>query len=235
VTAAAQSVEGDMRDSISAELQLNQVQVVRSARLFGPGMRAQIESGSASKKYRQRSRTCVPNSFAVRRVSSPRHPASVFSVTTMGTFGLSIVEAFACGTPAIVRDAGGCREPIDATGGGLVYRTSEELRAALSRLANEPALRERLALCAREGFLRLYTPQRHIKIISLTSPRSELPRDFSDGIMRAILSFHSIDDTGSIHSPIASRLDFTPATRRSQDAYGLATHPGVEHGAMTID
>ena len=36
------------------------------------------------------------------------------------------------------------------------------------------------------------------KIISLTSPRSELPRDFSDGIMRAILSFHSIDDTGSI-------------------------------------
>ena len=163
VTAAAQSVEGDMRDSISAELQLNQVQVVRSARLFGPGMRAQIESGSASKKYRQRSRTCVPNSFAVRRVSSPRHPASVFSVTTMGTFGLSIVEAFACGTPAIVRDAGGCREPIDATGGGLVYRTSEELRAALSRLANEPALRERLALCAREGFLRLYTPQRHIE------------------------------------------------------------------------
>ena len=56
MTAAAQSVEGDMRDSISAELQLNQVQVVRSARLFGPGMRAQIESGSASKKYRQRSR-----------------------------------------------------------------------------------------------------------------------------------------------------------------------------------
>ena len=81
----------------------------------------------------------------------------------MGTFGLSIVEAFACGTPAIVRDAAGCREPIDATGGGLVYRTSEELRAALSRLANQPALRERLALCAREGFLRLYTLQRHIE------------------------------------------------------------------------
>ena len=50
VTAAAQSVEGDMRNSISPELQLNQVQVVPSDRLFGPGMRAQIESGSASKK-----------------------------------------------------------------------------------------------------------------------------------------------------------------------------------------
>jgi glycosyltransferase involved in cell wall biosynthesis len=89
--------------------------------------------------------------------------ALVFPSLAPETFGLSIVEAFACGTPAIVRDAGGCREPIDATGGGLVYRTNEELRAALSRLANEPGLRERLARCAREGFLRLYTPHRHIE------------------------------------------------------------------------
>ena len=79
------------------------------------------------------------------------------------TFGLSVVEAFACGTPAIVRDAGGCREPVDATGGGLIYSTREELCAALSRLAYEPGLREALARKAREGFLRLYTLQHHIK------------------------------------------------------------------------
>ena len=89
--------------------------------------------------------------------------ALIFPSLAPETFGLSIVEAFACGTPAIVRDAGGCREPIDATGGGLVYRTNEELRAALSRLADEPGLRERLGRCAREGFLRLYTPQRHLE------------------------------------------------------------------------
>jgi glycosyltransferase involved in cell wall biosynthesis len=89
--------------------------------------------------------------------------ALIFPSLAPETFGLSIVEAFACGTPAIVRDAGGCREPIDATGGGLVYRTSEELRAALSRLADEPGLREHLARRAREGFLRLYTPQRHVE------------------------------------------------------------------------
>ena len=89
--------------------------------------------------------------------------ALIFPSLAPETFGLSIVEALACGTPAIVRDAGGCREPIDATGGGLVYRTSEELRTALLRLANEPGLRERLARCAREGFLRLYTPHRHIE------------------------------------------------------------------------
>ena len=89
--------------------------------------------------------------------------ALIFPSLAPETFGLSIVEAFACGTPAIVRDAGGCREPVDATGGGLVYRTDEELRAALQRVANEPGLREHLALRAREGFLRLYTSTRHIE------------------------------------------------------------------------
>jgi glycosyltransferase involved in cell wall biosynthesis len=89
--------------------------------------------------------------------------ALIFPSLAPETFGLSIVEAFACGTPAIVRDAGGCREPIDATGGGLVYRTDEELRVALARIVNEPGLRERLALRARDGFLRLYTPKRHVE------------------------------------------------------------------------
>jgi glycosyltransferase involved in cell wall biosynthesis len=62
-----------------------------------------------------------------------------------------------------VRDAGGCRELVDATGAGFVYKTSEQLQQALSRLANEPGLREILARRAREGFLRLYTPQRHLE------------------------------------------------------------------------
>src|SRR5262249_6260366 len=64
--------------------------------------------------------------------------ALVFPSLAPETFGLSVVEAFACGTPAIVRDAGGCRETVDATGGGLVYRTGAELRTALARLAHEP-------------------------------------------------------------------------------------------------
>jgi glycosyltransferase involved in cell wall biosynthesis len=89
--------------------------------------------------------------------------ALVFPSLVPETFGLSIVEAFACGTPAIVRDAGGCRELIDQTGAGFVYRTGEELRAALSQLAGDPDLREALGSRAREGFLRLYTPQQHLK------------------------------------------------------------------------
>jgi len=88
--------------------------------------------------------------------------ALIFPSLAPETFGLSIVEAFACSTPAIVRDSGGCREPVDATGGGLIYQTSEELRTALSRLVHEPGLRETLARQAREGFIRLYTLQRHL-------------------------------------------------------------------------
>jgi len=89
--------------------------------------------------------------------------ALIFPSLAPETFGLAIVEAFACGTPAIVHDAGGCREPVDATGGGLIYRTREQLRTALSRLAYELGLRETLARQAREGFMRLYTVQRHVE------------------------------------------------------------------------
>jgi glycosyltransferase involved in cell wall biosynthesis len=78
------------------------------------------------------------------------------------TFSLCTVEAFACGTPVVLRDVDGARELIEATGGGLLYRSSEELRAALSRMARE-AERSTLAKRARDGYLRLYTPERHVK------------------------------------------------------------------------
>jgi len=89
--------------------------------------------------------------------------ALVFPSLVPETFGLSIVEAFACGTPAIVHDAGGCRELVDATGGGLIYHSSEELRAALSRLASEPGVRKAMAGRAREGYLQFYTLSHHVK------------------------------------------------------------------------
>lgn len=88
--------------------------------------------------------------------------ALVFPSLAPETFGLSIAEAFACGTPAIVRDAGGSRELVDATGGGMVYRTDVELLHALHRLAGDGRLRAQLGLRARAGFEKLYTQQRHV-------------------------------------------------------------------------
>jgi glycosyltransferase involved in cell wall biosynthesis len=78
------------------------------------------------------------------------------------TFGLSVIEAFACATPAIVREAGGSRELVDSTGAGLVYRTDAELESAVHRLASDTNLRKELGGKARQGFSRLYTATRHL-------------------------------------------------------------------------
>jgi glycosyltransferase involved in cell wall biosynthesis len=89
--------------------------------------------------------------------------ALIFPSLAPETFGLSIVEAFACGTPVVVHDAGGCREPVEATGGGLIYRTSDEFRAALFRLVQDRELRDTLGQRGREGFFRLYTLDCHLE------------------------------------------------------------------------
>ena len=88
--------------------------------------------------------------------------ALVFPSLAPETFGLSIAEAFACGTPAIVRDAGGSRELVDATGGGIVYRTDAELLQAVHKLAGDSGLRTQLGQQARAGFEKLYTQRRHV-------------------------------------------------------------------------
>src|SRR5437763_8996597 len=46
-----------------------------------------------------------------------------------------------------------------------------------------------------------------LKLIWLTLPRSELLKAFIDGIMRAILTFHSIDDSGSVLSYSPNTFD----------------------------
>jgi len=88
--------------------------------------------------------------------------ALVFPSLAPETFGLSIAEAFACGTPAIVRDAGGSRELVDATGGGIVYRTDAELPHAVHQLAGDRGLRAQLGRRARAGFEKFYTQRRHV-------------------------------------------------------------------------
>lgn len=78
------------------------------------------------------------------------------------TFGLGIVEASQFGTPAIVHcEAGGAAEIVEGTGGGIVYRDDAELVGALHALSADSGLRDGLGKRAREGYLSLYTPDRH--------------------------------------------------------------------------
>lgn len=80
------------------------------------------------------------------------------------TFGLVVVEAAACGTPAIVSaGAGGAPEIITTTGGGLLYADDTELIAAIRSITQDDRLRARLAARARAGYEAYYTEGTHLK------------------------------------------------------------------------
>jgi len=64
------------------------------------------------------------------------------------TFGLVVAESFAAGTPVIVHAQSSLEEIVRTHGGGLMYRTPEELRAAIEQMLRDATLRQRLG---REG------------------------------------------------------------------------------------
>ena len=78
------------------------------------------------------------------RTAYERATAVIFPSLTYETFGQVIVEAFSMRTPVIVRDLGPLPELIADSDGGLVFGNDSELGAAIDRLANDSALRNRL-------------------------------------------------------------------------------------------
>jgi len=83
-------------------------------------------------------------------------------------FPLTVLEALACGTPAVVHDAGGNREAVEKTGGGFVYRSGGELRQILFTIAQDTALQETLAQRARIGYEQFYSREHYmVRYLSL--------------------------------------------------------------------
>jgi glycosyltransferase involved in cell wall biosynthesis len=68
------------------------------------------------------------------------------------TFGLVVAESFAAETPVIVYAQSSLAEIVGTYGGGLSYRTSDELRDALHALLGDPALRQRLGREGRKAY-----------------------------------------------------------------------------------
>src|SRR5262245_48697196 len=68
------------------------------------------------------------------------------------TFGLIVAESYSARTPVIVYAQSSLAELVETHGGGLMYRTVEELRAAIDQLRSDPALRERLGRNGRTAY-----------------------------------------------------------------------------------
>jgi len=89
--------------------------------------------------------------------------ACVVPSLTIETFGIIIIEAFARRTPVIARDLGALSEVVHDSDGGLLFRTDDELRAALERILASPGLRERLGENGYRAFLRHWCRQAHLE------------------------------------------------------------------------
>ncbi len=61
------------------------------------------------------------------------------------TFGIVLIESFRQGTPVIARRLGPFPEIVDASGGGELFDSPDELLAAMHRLQDDPGHRSRLS------------------------------------------------------------------------------------------
>lgn len=77
-------------------------------------------------------------------------------------FGLIVLEAFAQSTPVIVNDSGALPELVAASGGGLVYRNGDELRAALEKLLQDSACAQAMGKNGHDAYLQRWTDKQHL-------------------------------------------------------------------------
>ncbi len=98
---------------------------------------------------------------------------------TYETFGIIIIEAFARKTPVIVRDLGPLPEVVQDSGGGLVFRTDEELLQSIRRIGQTPALRADLGERGYQAFLKYWSREAHL-VLYFDFLRTTAVRKFGD-------------------------------------------------------
>jgi glycosyltransferase involved in cell wall biosynthesis len=91
------------------------------------------------------------------------------------TFGIILIESFKQGTPVIARRLGPFPEIVETAGGGELFSNTEELVAAMRRLQQDPARRDRLAEAGSAAFLarwseRAVVPQ-YLDIVARTAQK----------------------------------------------------------------
>ncbi|MDQ3187374.1 MAG: glycosyltransferase family 4 protein [Pseudomonadota bacterium] len=89
-------------------------------------------------------------------------------------FPLAPAEALAHGVPVIVRRIGALTELIEESGGGLLFGSPAELRAAMQQLQASPALRAELGARGRRAALERWTEDVHLdRYLALISKLAE--------------------------------------------------------------
>mgnify|MGYP001399062314 CR=1 FL=1 len=78
------------------------------------------------------------------------------------TFGLVVAEAFSFKTPVIARDIGALSELVKMSGGGLLYRNSQELAAAIESLRRNSELKAELGERGHETYQNQWTEKQHL-------------------------------------------------------------------------
>ena len=93
------------------------------------------------------------------------------------TFGYVAVEAMSVGTPAIVSSIGALPELIDASGGGVVFRSDAEMLEAMRRLGGDDELRAELGERGREAAATVWSEDTHLdRYLELVDRFSASPR-----------------------------------------------------------
>ena len=79
------------------------------------------------------------------------------------TFGYVVLEAFAEGTPVVVRDLGALPELVAESGGGLVFDTQDGLVDAIGRIVADDVLRDELGANGRAARNGIWSEEEHLK------------------------------------------------------------------------
>lgn len=89
--------------------------------------------------------------------------ACIIPSITFETFGIIAIESFMHATPVIARDLGSLSEIVGTSGGGILYRTSGDLYAAVERLRSNRAERDRLGRNGYRAWAERWTRAAHLR------------------------------------------------------------------------
>ena len=170
--------------------------------------------------------------------------------TVLETFGLTFIEASACGLPFVGSNRGGPRDIVRNCDGGILVDVSDQaaLSSALKRVLTDSALWDRLSANGINGITGHYSWEAHSKALFTAldnlrqvpvktvfrSTRDELPLGRRLGAVDYMLAT-DLDDTLLGDDEALARFIDSLAPHRDRIALGIATGRSVESARAVLE